>query len=70
MQRYGQVLVALALLAPAVHAAEPVGGRWSLEPGHEKPRYLFRDADQTVDLFSYHQSDSNKDGSATSPASS
>jgi hypothetical protein len=38
------------------------GGRWSLEAGHAKPRYLFRDADREVDLFSYHQSDSNKDG--------
>ena len=62
MHRPSPLLLTLALLAPAVDAAEPVGGRWSLEPGHEKPRYLFRDADQTVDLFSYHQSDSNQDG--------
>jgi hypothetical protein len=51
--------------APAACAAEPaaaIGGRWSLEPGFEKPRYLFRDGDQAVDLFSYHQSDSNEDG--------
>jgi hypothetical protein len=56
------LLLALALLATPVHAAEPVAGRWSLEPGHPQPRYLFRDADRTVDLFSYHQSDSNQDG--------
>jgi hypothetical protein len=56
------ILTIAALLAPLVHAADPVGGRWSLEPGHEKPRYLFRDADRSVDLFSYHQSDSNDDG--------
>jgi hypothetical protein len=62
MQSRGPLLLFLALLAATVHAAEPVGGRWSLEPGHEKPRYLFRDADRTVDLFSYHQSDSNSDG--------
>jgi hypothetical protein len=62
MHRRHQLLLALALLAPVVHAAEPVGGRWSLEPGHDKPRYLFRDADRTVDPFSYHQSDSNQDG--------
>jgi len=62
MQYRGPLLLVLALLAATVHAAEPVGGRWSLEPGHEKPRYLFRDADRTVDLFSYHQSDSNSDG--------
>jgi len=61
MPRLATIAIA-ALLAPAVHAAEPVGGRWSLEPGHEKPRYLFRDGDNSVDLFSYHQSDSNKDG--------
>ena len=51
--------------ASAVWAAESataIGGRWSLEPGHAKPRYLFRDADREVDLFSYHQSDSNSDG--------
>jgi hypothetical protein len=64
MPRRGPILLVLALLAPAIQAAEPavVGGRWSLEPGHEKPRYLFRDADRSVDLFSYHQSDSNDDG--------
>jgi hypothetical protein len=62
MQSRGPLLLVLALLAATVHAAEPVGGRWSLEPGHEKPRYLFCDADRTVDLFSYHQSDSNSDG--------
>jgi hypothetical protein len=56
------ILTIAALLAPLVHAADPVGGRWSLEPGHEKPRYLFRDGDGSSDLFSYHQSDSNKDG--------
>jgi hypothetical protein len=55
------ILVAGLLFATTVRA-EPVGGRWSLEPGHDKPRYLFRDADRTVDLFSYHQSDSNSDG--------
>jgi hypothetical protein len=54
----------LVLKVAAARAAEPekVGGRWSLEPGHEKPRYLYRDRDAAVDLFSYHQSDSNKDG--------
>ena len=62
MPRCGQSLLVLALLAPAVHAAERVGGRWSLEAGREKPRYLFRDADRSSDLFSYHQSDSNNDG--------
>ena len=60
------LLVCLASASAAwVQSAEPataVGGRWSLEAGHAKPRYLFRDADREVDLFSYHQSDSNKDG--------
>ena len=62
MPRLAIILAIAALLVPSVHAAAPVGGRWSLEPGHEKPRYLFRDGDGSSDLFSYHQSDSNKDG--------
>ena len=62
MPHLATILAIAALLAPAVHAAEPVGGRWSLEPGHDKPRFLFRDGDTAIDLFSYHQSDSNKDG--------
>ncbi len=56
--------VAWAACAGVAHASEPemLGGRWLLELGHTKPRYLFRDGDRSVDLFSYHQSDSNKDG--------
>ncbi|MFM7206205.1 MAG: YHYH protein [Planctomycetaceae bacterium] len=50
-----------AAFAAAAHSA-PVGGRWTREPGHEKPRYLFQDSGGPVDLFSYHQRDSNKDG--------
>lgn len=56
------ILIAAFLSAAGTAIAEPVGGRWSLEPGHDKPRYLFRDGDEAVDLFSYHQSDSNSDG--------
>ncbi|MCX7429466.1 MAG: YHYH protein [Planctomycetia bacterium] len=48
--------------AQSAESTTAVGGRWSLEDGLAKPRYLFRDADREVDLFSYHQSDSNKDG--------
>jgi len=56
-------LMSLCLLsARTAEAAEPVGGRWSLDTGPEKSRYLFRDGGTDVDLFSYHQSDSNKDG--------
>lgn len=62
MPRLATIFAIAAMLAPAGHAAEPVGGRWSLERGHDKPRYLFRDGGTAVDLFSYHQSDSNKDG--------
>jgi len=56
--------VAWAACAGAAIASGPemLGGRWLLEPGHTKPRYLFRDGPRSVDLFSYHQSDSNKDG--------
>ena len=58
------MLVVWAGLVSVAAAAEPepLGGRWLLEPGHSKPRYLFRDGDRSIDLFSYHQSDSNKDG--------
>jgi len=58
------MIVAWAACAGVAHASEPemLGGRWLLEPGHTKPRYLFRDGERSVDLFSYHQSDSNKDG--------
>ncbi|MFM8892512.1 MAG: YHYH protein [Planctomycetia bacterium] len=57
-------MASLLASLPVSRAAEPeaVGGRWSLAAGHEKPRYLYRDRDAAVDLFSYHQSDSNKDG--------
>ena len=56
--------VAYAVLVGVATAAEPeaIAERWRLEPGHAKPRYLFRDGERSVDLFSYHQSDSNEDG--------
>lgn len=38
-----------------------IGGRWYVSAG-ERPKYLYRDGDRFVDLFSYHQRDSNKDG--------
>jgi hypothetical protein len=60
--RHHPAIVAAAALLATVARAETVGGRWSLEPGHEKPRYLFRDGGREVDLFSYHQRDSNRDG--------
>lgn len=52
------------VLAGWAGAAEPasLGGRWALEPGHAKPRYLFRDGERDIDLFSYHQGDTNQDG--------
>ncbi len=58
------VLLAVSLFTQVMQAEEPVAvaGRWSLERGAEKPRYLFRDGDRQIDLFSYHQSDSNGDG--------
>ncbi|MFO0959507.1 MAG: YHYH protein [Isosphaeraceae bacterium] len=47
---------------PAVPAdLKPIGGRWYVRGG-ERPLYFYRDADRYVDLFSYHMSDSNKDG--------
>ncbi len=38
-----------------------IGGRWYLRAG-VRPVYLYRDGQRFVDLFSYHMSDSNKDG--------
>lgn len=40
---------------------KPIGGRWYVKSG-ERPQYVYRDGDRYVDLFSYHQRDSNKDG--------
>ena len=42
--------------------AVPIGGRWFVRQGDDKPTYFFRDGDRFIDLFSYHQRDSNKDG--------
>ena len=39
----------------------PVGGHWFLKPG-AKPVYYFRDGERYLDLFSYHERDSNGDG--------
>ena len=41
---------------------EPIGGRWFVERMSDKPTYWYRDGSRPVDLFSYHQRDSNKDG--------
>ncbi|MDB5339146.1 MAG: hypothetical protein JWN70_4765, partial [Planctomycetaceae bacterium] len=38
-----------------------IGGRWYLKAG-ARPVYFYRDGQRFVDLFSYHMSDSNKDG--------
>ena len=42
--------------------AVPIGGRWFVRRGDDKPTYFFRDGDRFIDLFSYHQQDSNEDG--------
>ena len=62
------VAVLACLVAGSVCADEapkglrPIGGRWHVREGGEKPVYFFRDGDRHVDLFSYHARDSNKDG--------
>lgn len=38
-----------------------IGGKWYFLEG-DKPKYLYKDGDRFVDLFSYHTLDSNKDG--------
>jgi len=59
-------LLPLALWAasPAI-ASEPekksIGGRWYVTTG-DNPKYLYRDGQRYVDLFSYHRRDSNNDG--------
>ncbi|MFO0909853.1 MAG: YHYH protein [Isosphaeraceae bacterium] len=40
---------------------EPIGGRWYLRKGSPN-LYIYKDGDLYVDLFSYHQADSNEDG--------
>lgn len=42
---------------------KPIGSKWYVKQGLE-PVYFYKDADQFVDLFSYHTLDSNKDGIA------
>ncbi len=51
--------------APAVldsaDGLKPIGGRWYIREG--KPAtYVFKDADNYVDLFGYHLADANNDG--------
>lgn len=43
---------------------KPVGGRWFVREatGGKPATYFYRDADQYIDLFTYHSLDSNKDG--------
>jgi len=38
-----------------------IGGAWNVSEG-AKPVYYYKDADRFVDLFSYHEKDSNDDG--------
>ena len=44
-----------------IAAAQPIGGNWYITTS-TPPLYLYRDAGRMVDLFSWHQRDSNKDG--------
>ena len=44
-----------------IAAAQPIGGNWYITSS-TPPLYLYRDAGRMVDLFSWHQRDSNKDG--------
>lgn len=43
---------------------QAIGGRWYVKQADagDKPLYLYQDAERFVDLFSYHQQDSNQDG--------
>jgi hypothetical protein len=59
------LIASLLTAATGARAGEPekkpIGGRWFITV-EAKPKYLFKDGERFVDLFSYHQQDSNKDG--------
>jgi len=60
----GLMVVVLRTASPAVEAPPelaPIGGRWYVK-NDKRPRYYYCDGERYVDLFSYHQRDSNKDG--------
>ncbi len=60
----GLIFVVFRTSSPAVEAPPelmPIGGHWYVK-NDKRPRYYFRDGERYVDLFSYHQRDSNKDG--------
>ena len=60
---YAAALAACPLRAEEPPAgAVPIGGRWFVRESDDKPTYFFHDGARFVDLFSYHQRDSNKDG--------
>ena len=68
LRRSAWMLLALAFgavdrdaVARAPDGLEPIGGHWYVKKG-DRPTYFFKDADQYVNLFSYHTRDSNKDG--------
>ena len=46
---------------PVPKDLKSIGGKWFVSGG-DKPVYNYRDGERLVDLFSYHQKDSNKDG--------
>ena len=58
-------ILPFALLAgkAAINLSEPkpIGGHWSVREG-KVPAYFYQDGKRTLDLFSYHASDSNEDG--------
>lgn len=58
------ILVPLGLLASKaainLNELQPIGGHW-LVSGGDSAVYFYRDGEKTLDLFSYHASDSNED---------
>ncbi|MFM7036430.1 MAG: YHYH protein [Planctomycetaceae bacterium] len=48
---------------PTVADAKAIGGNWFVTSS-SPPVYLYQDAERMVDLFSWHQRDSNRDGIA------
>jgi hypothetical protein len=54
-------IVPTAVASAGDPVPKSIGGKWYIEEG-ETTRYLYRDVDEMVDLFSYHSKDSNQDG--------
>ena len=58
---FAQPREGVTAVAPVPKDLKSIGGKWFVSGG-DKPVYYYRDGERLVDLVSYHQKDSNKDG--------